>query len=194
MDDLLALFRTASDEFGARVHAVTEEQWSAATPDTEWTVADLVKHLIDEHRWMPPLLHGLDLDSAEKVVAGTRDLPVDGGVGANLAESWDEAATASRAATAEEDALQRTVTLSRGDTPAEQYVAEMTFDAIVHAWDLGKAIGFSEPLPEELVVWAWEQVPQLDDLAATGLFAPPVEVAEDAPLIDRLVAATGRQP
>jgi uncharacterized protein (TIGR03086 family) len=194
MDDLLALFRTASDEFGARVHAVTEEQWSAATPDTEWTVADLVKHLIDEHRWMPPLLHGLDLDSAEKVVAGTRDLPVDGGVGANLAESWDEAATASRAATAEEDALQRTVTLSRGDTPAEQYVAEMTFDAIVHAWDLGKAIGYSDPLPDALVSWAWEQVPQLDDLAATGLFAPPVEVAEDAPLIDRLVAATGRRP
>jgi uncharacterized protein (TIGR03086 family) len=194
MDDLLALFRSASDEFGARVHAVTEAQWSAPTPDKEWTVGDLVKHLIDEHRWMPPLLHGLDLDSAEKVVAGTRDLPVDGGVGSNLAESWDEAATASRAATAEDGALQRTVTLSRGDTPAEQYVAEMTFDAVVHAWDLGTAIGYPDPLPEKLIAFAWQQLPQLDDLAGTGLFAPPVEVAEDAPLIDRLVAATGRQP
>lgn len=194
MDDLLALFRTASDEFGARVHAVAEDQWSAATPDDQWSVADLVKHVVDEHRWMPPLLHGLDLDSAEKVVAGTRDLPVDGGVGSNLAESWDEAVTGSRAATAEEGALERAVSLSRGDTPAEQYVAEMTFDATVHAWDLGRAIGYPDPLPEELVAWAWEQMPQLGDLAGTGMFAPPVDVPEDAPLVDRLVAATGRQP
>ncbi|MDT4997764.1 MAG: hypothetical protein QOD45_1832, partial [Pseudonocardiales bacterium] len=26
------------------------------------------------------------------------------------------------------------------------------------------------------------------------MFAPPVDVPEDAPLVDRLVAATGRQP
>ena len=37
-------------------------------PDTEWKVADLVEHLIEEHRWAAPLMHGQDLESAAKVV------------------------------------------------------------------------------------------------------------------------------
>ena len=33
------------------------------------------------------------------------------------------------------DALDRTVSLSRGPTPARQYLTEMVFDLIVHSWD-----------------------------------------------------------
>lgn len=194
MDDLVALFSEASRQFGLRVHAVTEAQWGAPTPDTEWTVADLVNHLIDEHRWMPPLLHGLDLESAGKVVEGTRSLPVDGGVGANLAQEWDEAATASADACIAPGTLERTVELSRGPTPAAQYIGEMIFDATVHAWDLGAAIGYDQPLPEHLVSFVYEQVAALGDLSATGLFAAPVSVPDDASTIDKLVAATGRNP
>jgi uncharacterized protein (TIGR03086 family) len=194
MADLVALFAEASREFGARVHAVDESQWGAPTPDSEWTVADLVNHVIDEHRWMPPLLHGLDLESAGKVVEGTRSLPVDGGVGANLAQEWDEAATGSSDAVTEPGALERSVSLSRGPTPSAQYVGEMIADATVHAWDLGTAVGYREPLPDDLVSFVWEQFSGLGDLSPTGMFAPPVPVSDDAPLIDKLIAATGRNP
>ena len=81
MDDLFALFASGQHEFGARVHAIREDQWTAPTPATEWNVADLVEHLIDEDRWAAPLMHGQDLESAAKVVEGSRSLPVDGGVG-----------------------------------------------------------------------------------------------------------------
>lgn len=194
MDELLAMFQTGVREFGARVHAVREDQWSAATPAREWTVADLVGHLVDEHRWAPPLLHGLDLDSARKVVEGTRDLPVGGGVGANLAQEWDEAAVASTDAWTESDAVDRTVSLSRGNTPARQYLAEMTFDLCVHSWDLGSAIGYPHPLPEELVRHTYEVVKEYGDMSGSGFFDKPVDVPDDAPLIDKLVAATGRTP
>ncbi|TAM88566.1 MAG: TIGR03086 family protein [Jatrophihabitans sp.] len=194
MDELLDMFLAGSREFGARVHAVAPDRWSAPTPDTEWTVADLVGHLVEEHRWCPPLLHGLDLESARKVVAGTRNLPVGGGTGANLAEAWDEAALGSSAAVTERGALDRVVDLSRGPTSARQYLGEMTFDLTVHSWDLARAIGYDRPLPEDLVGFVYGQVRQLGDLASTGLFAAAVEVPAGASTIDKLVALTGRAP
>jgi uncharacterized protein (TIGR03086 family) len=194
MDDLVSTFLAAQRVFSDRVHAVTEDQWKAGTPDTEWTVADLVDHLIDEHRWMPPLLHGLDLDAAEKVVKGARSMPVDGGVGGNLAEAWDEAATESADAIAADGALERSVNLSRGPTPARDYVSEMIFDLVVHAWDLGTAIGYAEPVPAELAEQVYAKAKDFGDLAASGLFDQPVPVPDDAPTLDKLIGLTGRKP
>src|SRR5664279_3371285 len=177
MDKTLEMFLSGQRAFGARVQAISEEQWSAPTPDTEWSVAGLVNHLIDEHRWLPPLMHGLDLATAGEVVAGTRRLPVDGGVGANLAESWNEAALASQDAVVEPDALERSVELSRGTTPARDYLREMTIDLAVHSWDLSAAIGFAEPLPEELIAFAQAEVTRWGDLSGSGYFGAPVPVA-----------------
>ena len=87
-----------------------------------------------------------------------------------------------------------TVELSRGTTPARDYLREMTIDLIVHAWDLGAAIGFAEPLPEQLVTRIESQVRDWGDMSGSGYFAAPVPVPDDAPTIDRLVAATGRDP
>lgn len=193
-DALLDYFLRAQRAFGERVHAVREDQWAAPTPDTEWSVTDLVGHLVEEHRWAPPLLHGHDIDSAGKIVAGSRSLPADGGVGANLAEEWDEAATESANAFSEDGALERSVALSRGDTPATTYIGEMIFDLIVHSWDLQTAIGYDGALPDDVVEFVYDRVQQGGDLSASGLFQPAVEVDDDAPTIDKLVAATGRQP
>lgn len=190
----VATFLSAQREFAARVHAITEDQWSAPTPDADWTVADLVEHLIDEHRWFSPLMHGLDLAAAEDVVTGTRSLPVDGGVGSNLAELWDEASTASTDAVVEPDALERSVNLSRGATPARQYALEMAMDMIVHAWDLGAAIGFAEPLPDDLVEFAYGEACDWGDMSESGFFAAPVSVPDDAPALHKLLGATGRDP
>lgn len=193
MDDLQK-FLAAQRAFTDRVHAVTEERWQLSTPDADWTVADLVGHLIDEHRWAAPLLHGHDMESAARIVEGSRSLPVDGGVGANLAEEWNEAALGSAEAFSGDGALDRTVELSRGATPVRDYVGEMTFDLVVHGWDLGTAIGYREPLPGDVVEAVYAQAKDMGDLSSSGLFDSPVDVPEDAPTIDKLVALTGRDP
>ena len=190
----LDTFLAAQRAFTERVHAITEDQWQHDTPDDEWTVADLVTHLIDENLWAAPLLHGLDLDTAATVVDGTRSLPVDGGVGANLAAAWDEAAAGSADAFSAADALERTVNLSRGPTPAHRYLDEMTFDLVIHAWDLGTAISYPEPLPDELVERVYAEVKDIGDLSASGLFDAPVDVPDDASTLEKLVALTGRDP
>jgi uncharacterized protein (TIGR03086 family) len=194
MADHLTKFLTAQRAFTDRVHAVGDDQWQLPTPDTEWTVADLVGHLIEEHRWAAPLLHGQDLESAGKIVEGSRSLPVDGGVGANLAEEWDEAAIESADAFAADGALDRTVGLSRGDTPVRDYIGEMTFDLVVHGWDLGRAIGYTEPFPDDLIEEVYAEAVNFGDLAASGMFDAPVELPDDASTIDKLVALTGRDP
>src|SRR3954454_21296324 len=194
MDDELSKFLSAQRAFTERVHAVREDQWQAPTPDSEWRVAALVGHLIEEHRWAAPLLHGQDLESAGKIVAGSRQLPVDGGVGANRAEEWDEAAVESADAFAADGALDRTVSLSRGATPAREYITEMTFDLVVHGWDLGRAIGYDKPLPENVVEAVYAELKNFGDLAESGGFDQPVDVPDDAPTIDKLVARTGRNP
>jgi uncharacterized protein (TIGR03086 family) len=194
MDDLLALFRAGQREFGARVHAVTEDQWTAATPDSEWTVADLVGHMVEEHRWAAPLVHGQDFESAAKVVEGARSLPADGGVGANLAQEWDEAATGSAEAFSAPGALDRDIELSRGTTPVRAYLEEMIMDLTIHSWDLGQAVGYSDPLPDELVSSVYVRVAAAGDMSGSGHFKEPVDVPDDAPTIDKLVAVTGREP
>jgi uncharacterized protein (TIGR03086 family) len=193
-EQLLPMFQKAQQAFTDRVHAVREDQWSAPTPCEDWNVADLVTHLIDEHLWATPLMHGHDLDSAGKVVEGTRRLPVEGGVGANLVEQWDEAVTASADAFTEPGALQHSVALSRGSTPVPEYLTEMISDLTVHGWDLGTAIGYPEAMPNDLAEFVQEAMKDVGDLSESGMFKPPVDVPDDAPAIDKLVAATGRQP
>jgi uncharacterized protein (TIGR03086 family) len=192
--DALQNFLAGQRAFSARVAAITEGQWSAPTPDEAWTVLDLVDHLVEQHRWLPPLLHGLDLDAASEVVEGARSLPVHGGVGSNHAELWDEAATAASDAVVEPHAVDREVALSRGATPAAQYLLEMTIDLVLHSWDLGQAIGFTEPLPADLVDFAYDQVKNWGDVSGSDYFGQPVDVAADASTQDKLVALTGRDP
>jgi uncharacterized protein (TIGR03086 family) len=193
MDNELDLFLAAQRAFTERVHAVADDQWHAQTPDTEWDVADLVGHLIEEHRFAAPLLHGQNLETAAEIVRGSRTMPVDGGVGANLAEEWDEAAIESADAFAADGALDRTVTLSRGETPVRAYIAEMIFDLVVHGWDLQQATGFAGDLPAHVVEAVYDEM-HGQDLSGGSMFGDPVDVPADAPTLAKLVAMTGRDP
>ena len=85
------------------------------------------------------------------------------------------------------------VHLSTDVVRADEYLTEQTSDITIHTWDLARATGTDETLPEELVRAVWEYFePQIEDLAATGLYAAPVDVDEHAPLQVRLLAVTGR--
>jgi len=190
-DALAGTFLTAQAAFTERVHAVAGDQWRHGTPDAQWTVADLVGHLVDEHRWAGPLLAGLDMDAARVVVAR---LGPAGGDGAALVRAWDLAAAASAEAFRADGALSGSVAITRGLAPAAEYLEEMVLDLIVHAWDLGTAIGYPGPLPADPVEVIFPLAQAVVDRTPAGMFDAPVEVGADAPVIDRLVALTGRRP
>jgi uncharacterized protein (TIGR03086 family) len=194
MADDLSLFQSAIEEFGARVRAVTDDQWSAATPCRDWSVADLVGHLIDEHNWVPPLLDGLELAQAREVVrqaSAQRDHRNDED---DPASEWLEACNASERAWRRPGVLDMRVYLSRGLTPARVYLSEMMVDLTVHGWDLGVAIGYPERLPDELASYVLSSVREMGNLSASGMFDEPMQIADSATDLEKLIALTGRDP
>jgi uncharacterized protein (TIGR03086 family) len=187
MSDLLALFKTGCALLGSRVHAVGADQWNLATPCAEWDVATLVDHLIDEHLWAPPLLGGHDLATAGSIVDSAKR-----SIGTDRVAAWDAAALASQRAFGEPGALERDVALSRGPTRATDYITEMIADLTIHGWDLGRAIGVRERLPDELVQFVFPLAERYS--GAEPYFAPAVEPPDGATDEERMIALTGRRP
>ena len=181
--DWLALQKLAAKEFGARVDLITD--WAAATPDTDWTVTDLVRHVVLEQQWIPPLLSGLSVLDARRSLAP---------LGPNLADEW---ATYSALATAAwaEIPFDSPVTLSYDRVTACDYLREQVSDVTIHSWDLARATDADESLHSALVEAVWTVFePQRDTLEASGLFAAPVSSDQNAPLQSQLLALTGRDP
>ncbi|CAM3746327.1 TIGR03086 family metal-binding protein [Smaragdicoccus niigatensis] len=183
MADWLELCKTALAGFGERVREVKD--WQAPTPDTEWDVAHLVRHVIGEQQWVAPLVNG------RTVAEATKDIDP---LGDDLPAEWDR--FSAQALKAWENASpEGTVALSYGLVPIEHYLREMVCDAAVHTWDLARAIGADETLDPTLVQEVLAEIePKKDMLKASGLFADPVPVPDDASPQDRLLAMTGRDP
>ncbi|NME81419.1 TIGR03086 family metal-binding protein [Rhodococcus sp. 105337] len=182
-NDWVSLQRTARREFDSRVAQITD--WHAPTPDTEWDITTLVRHVVDEQRWVAPLLSGRTLEEAESALEPLGD---------DLAADWSafsEQATEAWAATPADQEVQ----LSYGAVPCIDYLRQQVGDITVHAWDLARATGSDEQLDPALVDAVWKDLePQSDMLAGSGLFADPVPVGDDASVQDRLLALTGRDP
>jgi uncharacterized protein (TIGR03086 family) len=187
MTELIEMFRRAIDGFGAHVRSIDEEQWHDPTPCTDWDVRMLVNHVTVEQLWVPPLVDGLSV-----VEVGDR---FDGDqLGDDPPAAWDAAANASLAGFGSSGALESTVVLSSGEKATGEYCWEMTTDALIHSWDLARGIGADETLDAELVELVYEQIlPVADHLHETGMFAPPVPVADNASLQTRLLALFGRR-
>jgi uncharacterized protein (TIGR03086 family) len=188
MPDLLQLHATAVAEFDRRVHAVAPDQWNAPTPCTEWDVRTLVNHLVYEQLWVPPLLDGATIAEIGDRFDG--DLVGDDPVGA-----WEASVKSARDALAQPGALDRIVHLSFGDIPGGEYCVQLITDLTVHAWDLARGIGADDRLDPELatLVHDWT-APQIELLAQSGLFAPPIPVSDDVDAQARLIALVGRDP
>ncbi|AXI76759.1 TIGR03086 family metal-binding protein [Peterkaempfera bronchialis] len=186
-EEVLRMHAEALASFGRRVRAVGANQWKAPTPCTRWTVRDLVNHLTVEQLWVPPLMEGATLAEVGDRFDGDQ-------LGDDPVGTWRRAATAARDAVIRHGALDATVHLSAGDTPAVEYCSQLTTDAAVHTWDLARATGGDTRLAPELVAFARREVePYADQLSAGGLFAPPVEVPDDADEQTRLLALLGRR-
>ncbi|MDB1089286.1 TIGR03086 family metal-binding protein [Streptomyces sp. ACA25] len=181
-------FDQARQEFGRRVHQVRHDQWQAPTPCSDWSVRDLVNHLVGEQLWAPWLLRGATLEEV-----GDR---FDGDVlGGDPVRAWDQAARESWAAFHAPDALDRPVQTGAGPTPGDEYARQMTLDLTVHAWDLARAIGADEQLDGNLVSAVHDYAAtHLSSWQQSGLFAAPVQVPDDAGPQDRLLALLGRTP
>ena len=182
----LAAHRSALRQFDDRVRAIGNDQWHRATPDTDWDVTELVKHLVHEQLWVPPLVAGRTI--AEVGAAFDGDV-----LGGHPVCAWEQASTAAREAFAAPGALERSVQLSIGTVPAPVYLWQLIVDLVVHSWDLARAIGAAEEMPNDLVSAALDSAGRtVADWQESGLFAPPIPVPGCTDDLTELLALTGR--
>ncbi|MCA1843209.1 MAG: TIGR03086 family protein [Actinobacteria bacterium] len=187
MGGAIEMYRRSVEEFGQRVMAIGPDDWQRSTPCPDWTVRDLLRHLVYEERWAPPLLAGATIADIGDRFEG--DI-----LGDDPQVAWKEAAAAAMAAGSPE-VLDRTVHLSFGDFPGREYLGQLTADHVIHAWDLARGIGGDDRLDPELVQFVYDfMLPQADQWAAAGVFAPPVDVPADTDVQSKLLALTGRRP
>ncbi len=186
--DVAEQFQKALSELARRVPVVGQGQWHDPTPCSEWDVHDLTNHVVNELRWVPPLLEGRTIEEVGDRFDG--DLLGSDPVGA-AQEAMREAADAAT----QPGALERVVHLSFGDTSGGEYLSQITSDVAIHSWDLARAVGADERLDADLVAFVHGYLgPQVELWRAAGAFAPPTEVADDADPQDKLLAMVGRQP
>jgi uncharacterized protein (TIGR03086 family) len=162
--------RRACDGFGAVVRRVPPDRWDAPTPCTEWDARGVVEHVIGFH----DVLLLVPLDAKPSRPKG------------DVVARWDVTEEALVGVLGGEDAL---------DDTRRSVVGVLTTDVLVHTWDLAAAVGVDAELDEELCAMGFARADaNRERLAASGMFGPPVAVADDAPVADRLVALFGRDP
>jgi uncharacterized protein (TIGR03086 family) len=185
--DVATLHSRSVAEFLTRLEAVSD-QWRAPTPCTEWDVRALVNHVVAEDLWTAPLMGGATIEDV-----GDR---FDGDVlGEDPLVTARAACEAAVTATASAVVAGRTVHLSFGDTPAEEYAYQLAADHLVHGWDLAAATGGDRGLDLVLVDALATWYADREDLyrSAGAVAERPAGVDPSDPW-DRLLHAFGRHP
>lgn len=116
-------------------------------------------------------------------------------LGEALATSFAAIVEKACAAAAEVRDLDQIAHLSFGDYSIREYLWQINFFRGVRANEIGRIIGCDPTLPPELVQGLWDEVsPNAEEWRTIGVFGPAIEVPGDAPLMDRLLGLTGRDP
>lgn len=180
----------AHAEVWRRLQSVEADQWDLPTPCEGWSVRDLVLHMTVGATMSQQILAG-EGRTPEAVVAelsSTHDLKAE----------WERRTAEERDGFSAPGVLDRTVTHPvMGDIPCSQFLGMRVSDALLHAWDLARAINADDRLDPELVTEVWAAMsPMAGFIGRSGFFGagPSGEVGEDAPLQQRLLDLSGRRP
>ena len=187
------VFILADQALKAVVEQIRDDQWDLVVPDDMTrkpgvTLRELINYHAYDDAWVPDVLAGRTIEEVGDKYAG--DLLGDHPK-LNFASIVETAVLAVRAF----DDPDRTVHLSYGDWPAREYLKHITSFRGLRTYDIAKLIGADTTLPPDLVQGLWDEIaPSAEEWRKLGVYGPAVAVPEDAPLQDRLLGLTGRQP
>jgi len=182
--ELVTLHRRVVEHLAARVAAVRKDQWGDPTPCTEWSVRQLVNHVVGEELWTVPLLRGGTIDE----VGSQFDGDVLGG------EPLGRARVAADEAAATVDELVPGgghVQLSYGEEDMGEYVRQLCADHLIHGWDLAAATGGDTSMDPELVAEVGTWFAEREAMYRSGGAIGPRVTGEGDPSSD-LLARFGR--
>lgn len=182
--------KSATARVAEIVGGVRDDQLDDPTPCVDTSVRELLNHLL-----------GLTVafrDAAGKVDGPTTSTPP-AKVSAALPDDWRE-----RLRTQLDEVAQawgdpqawQGMTMAGGVRLPGEVAGLVSLNEVqMHGWDLARATGQPYEVDDELADAVLPIVtPTGDDSAREGIFGPPVDVPEDAPLFDRVLGLGGRHP
>jgi uncharacterized protein (TIGR03086 family) len=186
--NLHAEMTDAAEAAARTVSNVDAGQFGGPTPDTDWDVRTLLNHLI---LWTSYSLEARAQGGSVSQELMDRDFADEPGFADGYRAQLDRAL----AAWADPAAWERKLSVMGTDTPAADVAALNIAEMVLHGWDLAAATGQRYTVGDAAVAAAAAAVEANADLFRQYKgFAEPVEVPASASALDRLLAASGRDP
>jgi uncharacterized protein (TIGR03086 family) len=190
--DELSFLEEAVQATGDLIMDVHARQWKSQTACEAMDVGTLVAHLVgglEQFSAIPAA--GPDRASGQPSPPAPPSLQPDEAAaayvnaGEQMVDAWSLPG-----------AVERAYPMPWGETPGVTLVGFMVIEQVTHGWDLTQATGQAVPFGDELVEHTLTMARSFDDasIRVPGMFGPIVEIAPDAPAIDRLAAFLGRHP
>ncbi|MFD7631245.1 TIGR03086 family metal-binding protein [Streptomyces sp. NPDC059851] len=174
------------------VAGVPDDRLADPTPCPEYAVRDLLSHIAH--------LAVAFRDAARKDLGPTTDVAPDAAAVPALPDRWREELPRVLSEMAEawtDPAAWTGMTRAGGvDLPGDVAGAVAVDELVIHGWDLARAIGH-EYVPDAAALRAAHafvlEVAEEEDRGG-GIFGAVVPVPDDAPLLDRAIGLSGRDP
>jgi uncharacterized protein (TIGR03086 family) len=148
--------------FDARVQAAAPDAWGNAAPCEGWTARDVVVHVANN---IGRLGAGLQGQEGKEVAADD-----------DIVAAWNSARDTFMTGIQTGD-LSTNLPGPFGPMPAEQLIGRLiATDVLVHTWDLARAVGGDESLPEDAIAGAYSGLKPMDAMIRQpGVFGPKIE-------------------
>ena len=191
MSDTLAQYQRATDEFDALVSTLGDADWDRPSTCTEWTVRDVMGHVI----WGQRLTRGWATGHEYTGKGGAPGAPHPGRDelgGDDPLATWRVERAACYASLTAENLSRRVVSGAFGEIQVEWFVGLLVTDFLAHTFDIGHALGRDVRLAPDLVPGSFARMRERVFRAPGGI-GPELTPPEDADEQTRYLAFLGRK-
>jgi uncharacterized protein (TIGR03086 family) len=195
------LFARAVEIATPIIDAVTPDQFGLTTPCSQFNVEQLLGHLVFVLHRVAAVGRGEHTGLTDETVTST-----------DWSADWRAAGDAVAAVWADSELLTTEIVLPWARMSGAEALGTYTSEITSHTWDLARATGQQPawddevcrlglasmrrelPMADRTEIWKAFAANVPADMTFDAPFGNAVDVAADAPMIDQLVAWTGRQP
>jgi uncharacterized protein (TIGR03086 family) len=180
MSEISTRYATVAEGFARRLRAADPNRWSAPSPCTEWTAAEVADHVILTHRRVLGSLRGTEAAGLEE--------------GDDRQVCFAEVSGEVLAALEDPEQAAHIISGMFGEQPFESLVGRLLCaDTLFHTWDLARATGQDDRLDPEACERALEFLGPVDEaIRRPGGFGPKIEPSPGADVQTRLLNFGGR--
>jgi uncharacterized protein (TIGR03086 family) len=181
LDEIRARYSRLADDLATKIDAVPEGKWDEASPCDGWAARDIITHVAES----PAMIF--------KMVGREYDASA---AGSDPATAFAASRAQIEAVLADPDVAGTEFDGFFGRTTIAQAIDDfISFDLVIHNWDLSRATGLDERIDPDDVKRLREAAKHWGDAARSpGVFGPEIAVPDDADDQAKLLAFTGRQP